>query len=129
MEDFPSPDVRIGDAERAEAVRLLGEHLSAGRLGAEDYGDRAARASSAVTRGDIARLFVDLPEPRPEFLRPPPRPRGDVEPRRHGGTLDFGTVSTIAFCWVAGLAIAFVVRNPVVLLLPLVVTLVLRPRR
>jgi hypothetical protein len=31
----------------------------------DEYGDRSARATHAQTRGDLAALFADLPEPHP----------------------------------------------------------------
>jgi hypothetical protein len=69
-----SPDIRIGDAEREEALRALGEHMSAGRLDIDEYGERSARVSTAKTRGDLGALFADLPQPRPTFSAPPPAP-------------------------------------------------------
>jgi len=62
-----SPDLRIGDVERGEALRALGEHMSVGRLDADEYGERAARVTAAKTRGEITQLFVDLPEPHPQI--------------------------------------------------------------
>lgn len=75
MNEPQPPDIRIGDAEREEALRALGEHMSAGRLDIDEYGERSARVSTAKTRSDLAALFVDLPAPRPTFAPPtPPRP-------------------------------------------------------
>ena len=56
-----SPDIRIGNAERSEALDLLGEHFSLGRLTLPEFDERSARASMATTRGDLAVLFADLP--------------------------------------------------------------------
>jgi hypothetical protein len=66
--DFPSapvPALRIGNQERTAAIRCLDEHLSAGRLDADEYADRITTASLARTRGDIEPLFLDLPVPHP----------------------------------------------------------------
>ncbi|WP_253770248.1 DUF1707 SHOCT-like domain-containing protein [Goodfellowiella coeruleoviolacea] len=71
MSDVPSPHTRIGDQEREHAVQALGEHLSAGRLTVDEYGERSASAAVARTRGDLLSLFADLPEPRPHFAVPP----------------------------------------------------------
>jgi hypothetical protein len=60
-----SPDLRIGDAEREEALKALGEHMTVGRLDADEFGERAARATAAKTRGELTQLFADLPEPHP----------------------------------------------------------------
>ena len=57
------PHIRIGNDERAAALQALDEHLSAGRLEPDEYGDRVAKASVARTREELEVLFVDLPEP------------------------------------------------------------------
>lgn len=62
-----NPDVRIGDAEREQALRALGEHMSAGRLTVDEYGDRSAQVAIAKTRRELTALFTDLPEPHPKF--------------------------------------------------------------
>lgn len=64
---YSSAPLRIGTAEREAAGRALDAHLQAGRLDAEEYGERYARAMSARTREDLRPLFVDLPAPHPEF--------------------------------------------------------------
>lgn len=66
-----SPDIRIGDADREQALHALGEHMSSGRLTVDEYGERSARVTAAKTRGDLAELFADLPEPRPRLGTPP----------------------------------------------------------
>lgn len=53
--------LRIGDADRQEAVDLLGEQYAQGRLTREELDERTDAAWSAKTRGDLAPLFVDLP--------------------------------------------------------------------
>jgi hypothetical protein len=69
------PQVRIGDAERESAVSALGEHYVAGRLTKDELDERADRAWSARTSGDLAPLFKDLPQlPPPLPVRPPRRP-------------------------------------------------------
>ncbi|MCP3800439.1 DUF1707 domain-containing protein [Allokutzneria sp. A3M-2-11 16] len=55
------PQTRIGDTERAEAQRMLAEHLEAGRLTTEEYGERAALAGTARCTADLLPLFADLP--------------------------------------------------------------------
>ncbi|GAA1221536.1 DUF1707 SHOCT-like domain-containing protein [Pseudonocardia alaniniphila] len=62
-----SSPLRIGNAERTAAMKALDEHLSAGRLGIEEYGERTAKAANAVVASEIAELFTDLPEPRPQL--------------------------------------------------------------
>ena len=60
-----SSEIRIGDTEREAALKALGEHLSAGRIDIDEYGDRSAQVTAARTRGDLRGLFTDLPEPHP----------------------------------------------------------------
>ncbi len=64
------PEYRLSADERAEAIRLLDEHYRAGRLDPEEYEDRRGRAMDAVTRADLAVLFVDLPT-RPAVVAGP----------------------------------------------------------
>jgi hypothetical protein len=66
----PSRDIRIGDTEREQALQVLGEHMSAGRIDVEEYGERSARITTAKTRGELMALFYDLPDPRPQFAAP-----------------------------------------------------------
>lgn len=65
-----SSDIRISDTEREDALTKLGEHMAAGRLDLDEYGDRSARVATAKTRGELLELFTDLPEPKPVFGRP-----------------------------------------------------------
>jgi len=72
------PDaLRVGTQEREDAVKILGEHFSDGRLPIEEYEERVGMAVEARTRGDLRPLFRDLPAPYPAFMVPPVRP---VEP-------------------------------------------------
>ena len=59
---YSDQHLRVSDAER-EAVRgRLAEHFAAGRLDPAEFDDRAGRARSAKTRGDLRGLFADLSE-------------------------------------------------------------------
>jgi hypothetical protein len=62
----PTPEMRIGDAERDAAVSALGEHFAAGRLTKEEFDERSGRAWSATTQSQLLPLFADLPAPRPD---------------------------------------------------------------
>ena len=53
--------MRVSDAERAEVADLLGRHYSDGRLDKQEFDERAARAMSAKTRGDLDGLFDEGP--------------------------------------------------------------------
>lgn len=83
MSEYQPSDIRVSDAEREEALAKLGEHMSAGRLDIDEYGERSARVATTKTRGELLGLFGDLPEPKPAFGRPSgalaPRERGFVE--------------------------------------------------
>ena len=59
------PPIRIGTAERNAAMKALDEHLEAGRLEVDEYGERSARAAVATTAPELAALFDDLPAPHP----------------------------------------------------------------
>lgn len=54
--------LRIGDAERQQAVHLLSEHLIAGRLTANEYDERSPAAASARTAEPIGMASAG-PEP------------------------------------------------------------------
>jgi hypothetical protein len=78
-----SSEMRISDTEREDAVRMLGEHMSVGRLDVEEYGERTAKATAAKTQGELTSLFTDLPEPKPTFTPvAPPAPRPAATPAR-----------------------------------------------
>lgn len=64
---MPSPQLRISDQERESALNALGEHMSAGRIDIDEYGERSARITAAKTRGELAELFADLPTPHPVY--------------------------------------------------------------
>jgi Domain of unknown function (DUF1707) len=70
------PPIRIGTVERNAAMKALDEHLAAGRLEVEEYGERSARASTATTAPQLAALFDDLPAPHPVLpgVAGPPAP-------------------------------------------------------
>ena len=72
MSEYQSSDIRVSDTEREDALGKLGEHMSAGRLDIDEYGERTAKVATAKTRGEVLGLFGDLPEPRPAFGQPVP---------------------------------------------------------
>jgi hypothetical protein len=57
--------IRIGTAEREAALQALADHMSAGRLDPDEYGDRVAAASGARFTSDLLPLFADLPSGPP----------------------------------------------------------------
>ncbi len=71
-EPLPPSQLRVGDTERFEAAGALGEHFATGRLDQAEYDTRVQQAYGARTRGDLERLFSDLPAPAPFRPAPPP---------------------------------------------------------
>ncbi len=56
-----SDRMRVGTAEREQAIALLREHYEAGRLDPAEHEARLTKAHDAVTRADLEALFADLP--------------------------------------------------------------------
>lgn len=63
--------IRIGDAERDDAVDRLSEHAAAGRLTSEEFSERMGKALEARTRRDLEALFTDLPVDAAPPVTPP----------------------------------------------------------
>jgi hypothetical protein len=64
MADTTDPSgasLRLSNDERERAVAALRSHAAQGRLTDEELQARSAAARAAVTRGDLAPLFADLP--------------------------------------------------------------------
>jgi hypothetical protein len=64
MSDYTDPSesrIRLSHAERDQAVAALEAHAREGRLTDAELATRSASARAAVTRGDLAPLFADLP--------------------------------------------------------------------
>lgn len=71
-------EIRAADSDRQAAVARLRTALDEGRLDILEYDSRLVLAYQAVTYGDLADLFVDLPAPQhgatPAPVTPPPPP-------------------------------------------------------
>ncbi|MEV5714029.1 DUF1707 domain-containing protein [Amycolatopsis mediterranei] len=67
MTEVPSPQLRISDQNRESALSALGEHMTAGRIDIDEYGERSARITAAKTRGELGEIFEDLPAPHPKY--------------------------------------------------------------
>lgn len=63
-------ELRLSDDERREALDVLSEHVSTGRLDLVEFDERSAAVSTAKRRKDLEDLFRDLPDPKPSVLRP-----------------------------------------------------------
>jgi hypothetical protein len=55
-------NIRVGTAEREQAIAALGGHFAAGRIDVGEYEERCGAASTARTQAELAALFDDLPE-------------------------------------------------------------------
>jgi hypothetical protein len=66
-----SDGLRIGTQEREDAIKILSDHMSEGRLSLDEYDQRMSAAVAATTRADLRPLFADLPAPYPAFMAPP----------------------------------------------------------
>jgi DUF1707 SHOCT-like domain len=67
------PDLRASDVERAQTIELLRRHHEAGRLTAEELGERIERVNAATTFGDLDATMANLPRLLPP-LTPPTAP-------------------------------------------------------
>jgi Domain of unknown function (DUF1707) len=79
------PDhLRIGDRERDEAAKRLGDHAAAGRLTVVELEDRLEHVHKAVYARDLRALEADLPGPpeRSQFDRGRVAVRGIPLPAR-----------------------------------------------
>lgn len=66
--------LRVGDAEREQAVAALGDHYTLGRLNDREYNERLDAVWSSKTRADLDVLFHDLPTAPPALAVPVPAP-------------------------------------------------------
>lgn len=101
----PDADLRVSQTERDAAARLLGEHLAAGRIEPAEFDERCDRALAARTRGDLDRLFADLPAERPAR---PPAPAGPDPARRIAALIR----PLAAMAVLAGLAVILALTGP-----------------
>ncbi|WP_370093165.1 DUF1707 and DUF4190 domain-containing protein [Streptacidiphilus sp. MAP12-20] len=80
---LPQAAMRAAQADRERTVDVLKAAFAEGRLGLEEYQDRAVAAQSAQTYGQLAALVQDLPSgpmptpayaPAPQLFAPPVSP-------------------------------------------------------
>lgn len=88
------PEVRIGNAEREDALAALSRHLSDGRLTVSEFDDRSAAIASATTRGELEPLFADLPSTpvtlaAPAAVSAPLAPAQSSVPAEEGDGIDW----------------------------------------
>lgn len=59
------PEIRIGTAEREQALAALSQHFSDGRLTVVEFDERSGQIAAATTRGQLDEVFSDLPSLTP----------------------------------------------------------------
>ena len=74
-------ELRISDADRAQALDLLSEQYAQGRLDKDEFDERSDAIWSAKTQGDLAPVFADLPWRSPPDLPVSRGPRPGWGPR------------------------------------------------
>ena len=121
-------DMRISDAEREDAMEVLGEHVRTGRLDIEEFGTRSAKVNAAKTVSELAPLFADLPSPRPRALvaRPAAEPQGSTAPQAPGRWLNASVLPVVA---VVAISLFLLTRSWFALLLIPIVFMLLSNRR
>lgn len=73
------PDIRIGTAEREKALEALTQHFSDGRLTVSEFDERSGQITAATTRGQLDKIFADLPALTPPAPARPSRESGGAE--------------------------------------------------
>lgn len=61
-DDPATASLRLSNADRDAAVAALAQALADGRITSDEFTERSATARTAVTRGELAPLFTDLPD-------------------------------------------------------------------
>jgi hypothetical protein len=123
--------MRLSDAERQDAMDVLSEHVSTGRLDIDEFGTRSAKISAAKTVSELAPLFEDLPSPRPMALVARPAIEAPA-PQRSTGESPFRwlNASVLPIVAVVAVALFLVTRSPfTILLIPLAFMLLANRRR
>ena len=74
--------MRASDADRQQVIERLRTALDEGRLKMDEYLERMGQASEAVTYGDLAPLYADLPVTGSVVPREPAAPVPAAGPQR-----------------------------------------------
>ena len=72
MEPVHPDEFRVSDPERAAVQDRLRRAVAAGQLDLYEFDTRVQSAWASRTRGELARVTRDLPEPPPDPPPPPP---------------------------------------------------------
>ena len=72
IEPVHPDELRVSDPERAAVQEKLRRAVAAGQLDLYEFDTRVQSAWASRTRGELARVTRDLPEPPPDPPPPPP---------------------------------------------------------
>lgn len=98
-----SPEMRAGDSDRRQALDRLGTYFADGFLTVDEFDERSEAAVVAVTRGELDKLFDDLPRQtaRPAASEVDAQAELDAVARKsklvQRADIAIGTVAMIAF--------------------------------
>jgi Domain of unknown function (DUF1707) len=110
---YPSPHVRVSDADREAIVARLSTATAEGRLTIEEFSERSRYAYAARTWGELSSVLHDLPAlvaPPAVFAQPPVR-----ESKVPMLSLVFGVLSLPLFMCTGGLLAPFSALAAIVL--------------
>ena len=86
------PEIRIGTVDREKALEALSQHFSEGRLTVPEFDERSASIASAMTRGELDKVFVDLPAAADTSRKPVQLGKSEVSADTGGGRVDWAAV-------------------------------------
>jgi hypothetical protein len=103
---YPSGRMRVSDADRDRALSELSQAFQAGRLTADEFGQRSGQALRARTGAELTALLADLPAEREPERAPAPGGTGTEQARRRlfANRVSF-TASIAATCFALAAAV------------------------
>ena len=99
-------EIRVGDAERSDALDRLGTLFADGYLDVGEFEERTGQAAVARTRGELSMLFDDLPAEPAALEKREPSEVELEEKLAAKRKLDTATYTTL----IGGLAVFFVLQ-------------------
>ncbi|WCZ34273.1 hypothetical protein CIHUM_04210 [Corynebacterium ihumii] len=99
-------EIRVGDAERSDALDRLGTLFADGYLDVGEFEERTGQAAVARTRGELSMLFDDLPAEPVRLEKHDPSEVELEEKLAAKRKLDTATYTTL----IGGLAVFFVLQ-------------------
>lgn len=127
-------EIRAGDGDRNTALERLGSYFAEGYLTVEEFDERSGRAAVAATQGELAALFIDLPEQpgagsSAEVAAE--RELDDLLERKRRASLVYGVLwaAAIAGYAVAGLTLGFAYAWLIFVLVGFVTAVLRKPLR